>query len=447
MTSASSVVSQLRGIVGRDAMVEPAHLPCYAIDHYTPIAAARPVDVDGVSAVLAWAHRSGLAVYPSGGRTLAQLGNLPTRPGIALDLTRLNRLVDFQPADLTVSVEAGMTIAQLDAALAQDRKHVPIAAPLARCATVGGTLAAGVSGPLRAAFGLPRDWLIGINVIGADGTATKAGGKVVKNVTGYDLNRLYTGSLGTLAVITEATFKLAPSPSDWAVMFGVFPNFSAAARASQDLQAQYSAPLGLQLLTGEAANRMIPTFPAAGSGAVSVAVIGGRLSSVKRRIDDTVVLWSGVADKIETVSGHDAINMVESLTDLPADPAAPPTICVRVNAPPAALGDLLAVANSGLVENAPPAIVADVGFGGGRLLWWDDLGEVDPVQTAGMLRQVQSMVASWGGDAVVERCPTPVKPHLDVFGDQPSGMTIMRRIKQQFDPGNVLNPGRFIGGL
>ncbi|MCE2500313.1 MAG: FAD-binding oxidoreductase [Dehalococcoidia bacterium] len=222
MTSSTSAVSRLRDIVGREAAVDPAHLPSYAIDSYLPIAAVQPADADGVSEVLTWAHRFGVAVFPSGGRTFTQLGNPPTRPGIALDLTQLNRVVDFQPADLTVSVEAGVTIAQLDAALAQDGKHVPISAPQAGRATVGGTLATGVSGPLRAAYGLPRDWLIGINVVGADGTPTKAGGKVVKNVTGYDLNRLYTGSLGTLAVITEATFKLAPAPVDWAVVVASF---------------------------------------------------------------------------------------------------------------------------------------------------------------------------------------------------------------------------------
>ena len=447
MTSSTSAVSRLRDIVGREAVVDPAHLPSYAIDSYLPIAAVQPADADGVSEVLTWAHRFGVAVFPSGGRTFTQLGNPPTRPGIALDLTQLNRVVDFQPADLTVSVEAGVTIAQLDAALAQDGKHVPISAPQAGRATVGGTLATGVSGPLRAAYGLPRDWLIGINVVGADGTPTKAGGKVVKNVTGYDLNRLYTGSLGTLAVITEATFKLAPAPVDWAVVVASFRNAVAAARASQDLQSQYYAPLGLQLLTGEAASHLSPTLIADGAGVIGVAVVGGRPASVKRRVDDTTALWEDVAAEIMIVSGKDAVKLVENLTDLPADPVSAATMCVRVNAPPSALDDVLAFSGSGLVGDSPPAVVADVGFGGGRLLWWDDFGNADPVQTAKELREIQSTAASLGGDAVLERCPTPVKQYIDAWGSQRSGMNIMRRIKQQFDPENVLNPGRFIGGL
>ncbi|MCE2500314.1 MAG: FAD-binding oxidoreductase [Dehalococcoidia bacterium] len=168
---------------------------------------------------------------------------------------------------------------------------------------------------------------------------------------------------------------------------------------------------------------------------------------MKRRVDDTTALWEDVAAEIMIVSGKDAVKLVENLTDLPADPVSAATMCVRVNAPPSALDEVLAFSGSGLVGDAPPAVVADVGFGGGRLLWWDDFGNADPVQTAKELREIQSTAASLGGDAVLERCPTPVKQYIDAWGSQRSGMNIMRRIKQQFDPENVLNPGRFIGGL
>ncbi len=441
----NSVSVQLAALIDPEAVVDAARLPEYAIGSFVPVAAVRPADADGVAAVMAWAHRRGVAVYPSGGRTLAQLGNNPARPGIALDLTRLNRLRDFQPADLTVSVEAGMTIAQLDAALAQDGKHVPIAAPLAQRATIGGTLATGISGPLRAAYGLPRDWLIGVSVVGADGTATKAGGKVVKNVTGYDLNRLYTGSMGTLAVITEATFKLAPAPTDWAVIVAAFADTVAAADAGRNLQSQYYAPLGLHILTAPAAQRLAPP-PVNAGGAIAIAVVAGRPASVNRRVNDTAALWGRAAGSLAIARGDDAVSLITALADLPADPAAPPAVCVRVNAPPAALDDILALGQIDLVDS-PPAIVADVGFGGGRLLWWNDFLHIEPAELAAGLRQIQAAAVSLGGDAIVERCPAAARSHIDVWGTQPSGITIMRRLKQQFDPDNILNPGRFIGGL
>ena len=441
----STISTALGDIIGLDAVVGAAQLTDYAIGTFTPTAVVRPFDQDGVAAIMARAHRAGISVYPSGGRTLTQLGNMPARPGIALDLSGLNRVIDFQPADLTVSVEAGVTIAQLDEALAQDGKHVPISAPLANRATVGGTLAAGISGPLRSAYGLPRDWLIGISVVGADGTQTKAGGKVVKNVTGYDLNRLYTGSLGTLAVITEATFKLAPAPTDWAVILAAFDGVDTAAVAAQNLQAQYYAPLGLHVLTGEAAQRIAPSMDGT---AFALAMHGGRPASMKRRVEETIGLWSPVADTVRVAREDEADELIRALTDLPADSNSPPSICVRINAQPSALREVLAFTSTQQVGNGPPpSVVADVGFGGGRLLWWHDAASADAEQVADGLRGVQSTAASLGGGAIIERCPENAKAHFDVWGEQPSGMQIMRRLKRQFDPQNILNPGRFVGGL
>ena len=444
MTS-STATAQLADLLGADAVMGSGRLADYAIGPFTPVAAVRPADADGVAAVMAWAQRAGIGVYPMGGRTLAQLGNVPTRPGIALDLTGLNRLIDFQPADLTVQAQAGMTIAQLDAELAQDGKHVPLGAPLAQRATIGGTLATGISGPLRATYGLPRDWLIGVSVVGADGTASKAGGQVVKNVTGYDLNRLYTGSLGTLAVITEATFKLAPAPTEWAAIAAAFSDNDAAIAACRDLQAQPYAPQALHLLNPAAARRMRnPDLPA-GYGPVAIAIIGGRPSSVRRRITDTALLWLEAASTLH-VAGPEAVQLTETLANLPFNPDNPPSVCIRVNAPPDALPQLLAMETTELA-GATPAIIADVGFGGGRLLWWEDFSDTDAAQIADRLRGIQGAAARMGGDAIVEICPASVKEYIDVWGPEPSGMAIMRRIKEQFDPNNILNPGRFMGGL
>ena len=447
MGLATPVAEQLADLIGPGAVVDVGQLPGYTIGAFLPTAVARPENIEGVRAVVSWAHRSGMALYPVGGRTMTQLGNPPTRPGIALDLSRLNRVVDFQPADLTVSVEAGITIKQLDAALAQDGKHVPIAVSSGRRATVGGTLATGTSGPLRSAYGLPRDWLIGLNVVGPDGNATKAGGKVVKNVTGYDLNRLYTGSLGTLGIITEATFKLAPAPSEWAVIIASFPDPSSAGAAGQKLQEQVYAPLGLVVLTGAAATR-ISLWPfSAADGAIAVAMIGGRLASTNRRIGDTVAMWRGLAGSIDTLHGDEATGMIDDITDLPSEGESPPNISVRINAPPSTLKDVLCLGQTALANAGPPAVIADVGFGGGRLLWWENAAESDAGDIAAGLRDIQTVATALGGGAIVERCPEQVKNHIDVWGEPSSGMAIMRRLKRQFDPDNILNPGRFVGGL
>ena len=441
----TTVPTQLAGILGSQAVVDTARLSDYAIGTFIPMAAVRPDDADEVAAVLQWAHRNDIAVYPAGGRTLIHLGDTPTRPGIALDMTGLNRMVDFQPADLTVRVQAGMTVGQLDSELGQDRKCVPLAPPLAHRATVGGTLATGISGPMRSAYGLPRDWLIGVSVVGADGTMSKAGGQVVKNVTGYDLNRLYTGSLGTLAVITEATFKIAPAPTAWAAIVAAFENNQTAVAACRNLLSQSFAPQALHVLSPPAAQRLGDPNVPAGYGPVAVALIAGRPASVKRRVEDTALAWLDAASALH-IAGEEAARLIELLADFPVNPAVPPSVCVRMNTSPDALEQLLAMDNHEIGGEAP-GVVADAGFGGGRLMWWGDFSGENAIQVAERLRQIQSTAADLGGDAIVEACPPAVKELIDVWGPAPSGMGIMRRIKQQFDPNNVLNPGRFIGGL
>ena len=441
----ASIAIQLADLLGADAVADPARLPDYAIGPFSPIAVVRPTDVDGIAAAMQWAHRNDIAVYPSGGRTLTQLGNTPSRPGIALDMTRLDRMIDFQPADLTVRVQAGMTVSALDSALSQDGKYVPLAPPLAHRATVGGTLATGISGPMRAAYGLPRDWLIGVSVVGADGTVSKAGGQVVKNVTGYDLNRLYTGSLGTLAVITEATFKIAPAPTAWAAIIAAFDNNGTAVAACRNLLSQPFAPQALHVLSPAAAQRLEDSNAPTGYGPVAIALIAGRSASVKRRVQDIAFTWLDAASALHITDEAEAAKLTELLTDFPVNPADPPSVCVRLNTSPDALEKLLAMDDRD-IGGEGLGVIADAGFGGGRLMWWGDLSG-DPIPVAERLRQIQSTAVSLGGDAIVETCPQAAKELIDVWGVAPSGMEIMRRIKAQFDPDNVLNPGRFIGGL
>ena len=440
------VSAQLAALIGQNRVVSDSRVTDYSIGPFVPPAVVCPSEVAEVSAVLEWAHRSDIAVYPIGGRTLSHLGNTPNRPGIALDMTRLDRMIDFQPADLTVRVQAGMTVSQLDSALRQDGKYVPLAPPLAHRATVGGTLATGISGPMRAAYGLPRDWLIGISVVGADGTMSKAGGQVVKNVTGYDLNRLYTGSLGTLAVITEATFKITPAPTAWAAIIAAFENNSAAVVACRTLLSQPFAPLALHVLNPSAARRPGDFNLPVGYGPVAIALIAGRPASVKRRVEDTALTWLDAASALRIADEAEAATLTELLADFPVNPADPPSVCVRLNTSPDALENLLALAEHDIGGEAP-GVVADAGFGGGRLMSWGGISSENAVQVAERLRHVQSTAASLGGDAIVETCPQAVKELIDVWGPAPSGMGIMRRIKRQFDPTGVLNPGRFIGGL
>ena len=193
-------------------VVEEAPGSAYEIDGMQPRFAARPNDIGGVSEAMRFAHEQGLAVVPWGGGTRMALGNVPDRYDLALDMTGLDRMMDHTPGDLTATAGAGMTIAALQESLGHHGQILAVDPPLPERATLGGTMAVGWSGPFKWQFGSIRDVVIGMKVVQADGTVTKSGGQVVKNVSGFDMARLHIGALGTLGVIVEVSLKLTPRP-------------------------------------------------------------------------------------------------------------------------------------------------------------------------------------------------------------------------------------------
>src|SRR5438270_5712299 len=194
-----------------DQLIE-SELHRFAIDGIEPDVAVEPASAEQLQRVLTEAHEASITVVPFGGGTHMALGNLAESYDAALSIRRLDRVVEYEPADLTVTVEAGVRLVDLQAKLAEHGQFLPLDPPGGDAASVGGVLAANAWGPLRHAVGTARDWLLGISIVHADGTLTKGGGRVVKNVAGYDMPKLYIGSLGTLGVIAGATFKVAPLP-------------------------------------------------------------------------------------------------------------------------------------------------------------------------------------------------------------------------------------------
>ena len=440
----TSLTQQLTTLLGPDAVLPAAG---YAVDGVVPQAVVRPDDRRGVAEALAWAAKNGVAVSPRGGGVLAGLGNIPHRVDVVLDLTGLNRVIDYQPADLTVTAEAGITLETLRRELAQGDKFVPLEAPLPHRATIGGILAANFSGPWRHSYGLPRDWLIGITVLGIDGIATKAGGRVVKNVTGYDLNKLYTGSLGTLGVIIEASFKLAPLPDTHAGLVAYFSSTKVAVSAARSLVSQVYAPQGIQVVNRPVAERLGLALPT-GREAVVLAFLAGRPRATSRRRDDAARLLSDCGGiGLDLLDDSSSANLLSNLTDLPWASATVPTLGLKVNLPPSNVGQLL----ESITDAVELGIIADPGFGAVQLLRWPDGSgnNLEPVAIMDMIESVRQAARNLNGTAVVESCPLDVKSGIDVWAGSAgaSELEIMRRIKQKFDPAGILNPGRFVGRL
>ena len=269
-------------------------LSAYSVDGITPASVEAPRNRAELAALLRRAAADKLAVFPRGGGTQAALGNPPDRVDLVIDLTRMYRVLDYQPADMTVTVESGISLDVLQEELATAGQYVPLEAPFPERATIGGLLSTGSTGPLAHAYGPPRDWLIGIGVAGADGVETKAGGKVVKNVTGYDLNKLYTGALGTLGIIVEATFKVAPLQPESGAVVSYFPSLEPAIEAGATLLNSPAAPMAY-VASFPQPGRPIHRFTGMAAG---IAFYSGRARATKRRAEETaaVLEQAGAAD-------------------------------------------------------------------------------------------------------------------------------------------------------
>ena len=425
----------------------------YAIDGHSPMTVVVPEDRDQVASVIRWAVAGGVTVFPRGGGTKIALGNPPDAVGLVLDLSRVNKVIDYQPGDMTATVEAGITIEELQRELAAAGQFVPLESPLHGRATVGGTLATALSGPMAHAYGPPRDWLIGIGVVGADGAATKAGGRVVKNVTGYDLNRLYTGSLGTLGVIVEASFKVSPLQPEEIVLLSPFDSMDDAVHAGWDALNLPAGPTSYLALTSGLARLFLAAHPGAAMGqamgermgSLGLSFLSGRAAAVQRRVKDTsaALLNAGAIDAV-AVGGDSPQAARQWILDLGWEESTHPALVVRMSAPRRIIPTLVDTCmRIGLLET-PSEILADPGFGSVRLLFWGDSDEQGIREAIGEVRRAASQ---HGASVIIEICHPSIKATLDVWGEEPGSMEIMRRIKDQLDPQHLLNRGRFLGRL
>lgn len=412
--------SGLDSITGRKNVVRGRGTSAYAVDGVTPSTVVKPGTYEGVAGVLRYASAERLAVIPRGGGTMMGGANRPERHDVCLDLTRLNAVIEHEPADLTVTCQAGITLAHLAKHVGATGQTVPFDPELPDSATVGGAIAAGAYGPARLTYGTPRDFTIGMRVVTADGKITRAGGKVVKNVAGYDLCKLYTGSFGTLGVIVEATFKVAPLPHATERVLAGFQSAADACAVAASVYRHGLAVRGMTLRNQSAAAESTSSPPylllfdvAGGPGAVrrTAAEIPGLVAAGDGG------MHVGPPGEIHTALPRHGVSVRATVrpTDLPSLIAAVETIDPRAG-----------------LTGYPTLGVLRVESRDG---------------TASFVGRSREAVRRLGGTLVVEWCPPDVKREIDVFGDVPPSFPLMRAVKQQFDPQGTLSPGRFVGRL
>ncbi|MDE3110508.1 MAG: FAD-binding oxidoreductase, partial [Acidobacteriota bacterium] len=264
MPATSTAGSRLADISGAASVItDPARLAAYEVHGKAPLAAVQPASREAVPEIVKFCVSEKLSVIPCGARSKLRMGGTPERYDVALDVSRLDRVIAYDPDDLTLSVEAGIPLQRLAGVLAGHRQFVPLEVPFLSQATAGGTIASGVHSPLRQAYGTARDFLLGIEVVTGEGARAKSGGLVVKNVAGYDLHKLMIGAMGTLGIITSMNFRTFPAPAPRRIFSAVFRSAESAldlrSRVGQShlrpLTMDVLNPTAVEMLAGSAAAR------------------------------------------------------------------------------------------------------------------------------------------------------------------------------------------------
>lgn len=375
-----------------------------AVNGVRPRWVALPETVEEISAVLRACAEQDLAAVPAGGGTKLHWGAPPERCDVLIDLCCMNALIEHAAGDLVVRAQAGLTMDALAAALAEQGQELALDPPFKEHTTVGGTLATATAGPRAFRYGTPRDLLIGITVVLPDGTVARSGGRVVKNVAGYDLGKLFTGSQGTLGVIAEATFRLHPLPAErrWLV--------AATAPAGDVL---------LRLAASQAEPSAVEIDCPDGKEA-TVAVLVEGAAAEQRALALREVLGEGTV----TAEAPEWWGLI--LRD---------DVLLETRFPPARAADALAAAGE-----AGFAFRGSAAAGRAYLELWDEVAEEE---LAAAVTRLRGRIEALGGRLNV--LATPYE-RVDRWG-QVSGLPLMRRVKERFDPGRRMSPGRFLGGI
>jgi glycolate oxidase FAD binding subunit len=424
-----------------DVTVSPA-TAVDAVDGVSPAAVVRPTRATAVSAVLRAAAAHGWRVVPRGGGTTLDLGNMPRGVDVVLDLSGLTTVVEYRPQDLTVTVEAGITVAAVQALLATHGQVLALDPPLPDRATVGGTVAANLTGPRRFRYGTARDIVIGTTAVLADGSEIKAGGRVVKNVAGYDLNKLFIGSVGTLGVITRLTFKLLPAPPEHAAVIAAVPRADDAHSLAQRVAGSVLTPLAIDI-AGPGVLAFAPSAQSAAEAWSVVVEIGGTPAALTRTRAELLARARDAGATVTVLEGEAADAITAALRDFGRTPGREAALLLRAAVLPSQVGDVIALLVGTRPDGQSPTIVARAGNGVVYAAWL----RVDDSSALATVERLRRRLARLNGVLVVERCPAFLKQGLDVWGIEGPDLTLMRRLKEAYDPAGLLSPGRGPGRI
>ncbi len=412
------------------------------VTHTLPIAeTVAPGDAGELAEAVASCYRDDVPVYPLGGETSLDFGLAAKRQGTGVSLARVQHVIDYPAADMTVTVEAGFTMQALAELLAKHKQQLPIDVPHPDRATVGGVIATNWSGSRRYGHGTVRDYVIGIRAVDGTGRPFRGGGRVVKNVAGYDFCKLLAGSMGTLGVITELTFKLKPLPENSIYVVTVAKDLAEADRLLNGLVRSETTPVAIELLGGPAWETDAALTDGGRSPAQDHYIIAvgleGTLGEVDWMADNLAAEWkSQRVARSWVVSGHTGRELARRLNEFPAGEA--PLVLKASIAPSGVTGFIEAVR----AVDRQCSIQAHAGSG-------IVFARFSQFPTDGLSRTVigrlhPAAVAAQGSLIVLSNATGSEMTAQSAWGagDQPHELMIA--VKKRFDPKNLLNPGRFV---
>jgi glycolate oxidase FAD binding subunit len=419
-------LEHLRAIVGSES-ARPGFADD-AVDGVTPGFVVTPGSTEQTAQVLKLANEAGLAVTPVGGATKLDWGNIPSRLDLLLSTARMNRVLEHASGDLVVRVQAGARLADVQHTVGQAGQRLSLD-PLEAGATIGGIIATNTTGPLRFRYGAVRDLLIGVTYILADGTTAQAGGRVVKNVAGYDLCKLFSGSFGTLVFIAEAFFRLHPLPAA-RLAVGV-----KGGGAHTELHGPIDAILRSNLVPS-ALNFL------AGRGWSVMALFEGVQPGVEAQARATVELWKEFGEAAIYYADEYSDQWERATTATIERDEPNESVLLKISTVPTDLGQTV----TDVMSSKPRQLGWKIqGYAGSGIVLVDLLG--DSASLVATIDEIRSRVGKRGGTVVVRRASPAIKREVDVWGPVGDALPLMRSVKQRFDPLSTMNPGRFVGGI
>ncbi|MXV77080.1 FAD-binding oxidoreductase [Candidatus Poribacteria bacterium] len=433
MATLDSLYDTLSSIVGDAGILPDDQVTGYTVDDILPKVVIVPADKSEMQDVLRIASERNVSVIPAGSGSKLSIGNVVPEIGIVMSTKRLNKVIEYEPADLTVTVESGIRLSDLQKELAVHRQYLPLNPPYADNCTIGGIVATNSSGPLRLQHGTARNLVLGLHVMLANGTVVKSGGKVVKNVAGYDLNKLYIGSYGTLGIITEVSLKLSPIPPHETIFSAQYDTIQKAIHDGLSIVSSQVLPSYVVLMTECAVNGLSEQDPTLFVG------FGGEAGTVSWQLDSTQSqMEQNGAKSVHIIEGESQDRIGHEIQEYSAADKVCNRIIIRVNLKRTDLSKFAEAAHE---------LTSDMMFHLGNGVAYLRLPVTngdDFETTVGSISKLRQQVIGMKGNLTIESAPPELKQHLDIWGPVGNTLDLMKHIKTKFDSKRILNAGRFV---